>query len=327
MSAHPPYFANAEVLSLDPETVDCSGKRIGLFYPAKAAALGALIAEHGQNEPIKVVRNKAGRTRPWRLVAGLHRLEGIRQSGVASVYAIEVLGDEAYLDQVQASENMHRRELEPIERAMFVQAVADAARVRVLAEHGVSNHQALGAKARQNKVQYSDEQKADELARLACDNLSRAYGWNAEVSEALGMGKRDIQRSMRIYRCIVEPFPEHLDALKDHPVAKAADSLLKIAALGDVKLRRRVIEALVAGEQSLLDAMVKAGVAKEEQPRSAYDKFSGQMLDAWARLGTADKRRVIPALVRNIPEGMQDEFIAEIERQRAENAADGTQPQ
>lgn len=314
MSAHPPYFANAEVLSLDPETVDCSGKRIGLFYPAKAAALGALIAKHGQNEPIKVVRNKAGRARPWRLVAGLHRLEGIRQAGVASVYAIEVLGDEAYLDQVQASENMHRRELEPIERAMFVQAVADAARVRVLAEHGVSNQHALAGKARQNKVQYSDAEKAEEMAEAAVDNLSIAYGWKAETAAALGLGPKDIQRSMRIYRCIVEPFPEHLDALKDHPVAKVADSLLKIAAIKDVKLRRKVVEVLIAGPADLGLAMQMAGVTDAKVAPEPYQKFSSQILGGWQRLPTADKRRFIPELVAAIPPGMRTLFREELDR-------------
>lgn len=316
MSAHPPYFANAEVLSLCPSTIDASGKRIGLFYPAKAEALGLLIAQHGQNEPVKVVRNKAGRKQEWRLVAGFHRLEGIRSQGIGVVYAIEVLGDEAYLDQVQASENMHRRELEPLERAMFVQAVADAARTRLLSEHGVDSQQALAAKAkaRAGKVQYSDAEKADQDGEAASDNLSRAYGWNEHVSEALGMGRRDIQRSLRIYRCIVEPFPELIDDLKDHPVGKIADNLLKVAAIRDVRQRRFVIEALTAGTATLADALQIAGITDVKIAPEPFQKFSSQILGGWQRLGTADKRRFIPQLVEAIPAGMRALVREELDR-------------
>lgn len=302
MSAHPPYFSNAEVLTLDPTIIDADmAGRIGLYYADKCHALAALISAHGQNDPIKVVKVSKGK---WRLVAGLHRLHACMSLGI-DVRAIEVAGDAAELAHIQASENTHRRELEPLERALFVHAVADAAKARVLTEHGVENEQQLGGLKRQNKVQYSEIEKADEGAKAAMDNLSTAYGWKAEVAEAMGLGLKDIQRSMRIHRLIIAPFPEMIDAFKDHPVAKVADSLLKIAAIKSEVSRRRVIEILIAGPKDLDYALRSAGLIDDKPTPSAYQKFSSQILGGWSRLGTAERRKFIPELVAAIPDGMR----------------------
>jgi ParB family transcriptional regulator, chromosome partitioning protein len=315
MSAHPPYFANAEVLALDPTTIDTDmGGRIGLYYPDKCHALAALISVHGQNDPIKVVKAKGKYA--WRLVAGLHRLQACMSIGI-DVRAIEIIGrDDVELEQIQASENVDRRELEPLERAMFVRAVATAARLRVLKEHGVDNDKALAAKAkaRAGKVQYSELNKADEVAELAGDNLSLAYGWAENAAEALGMGKRDLQRSMRIHRMIIEPFPEMIDHFKDHPVAKVADNLLKIAAIKKEVQRRRVIEILLAGPKDLGFALKSAGVTEVKAAPEDYKKFSSQVIGGWNRLSTAEKRQFIPALAVVIPKGMRALVRDELDR-------------
>lgn len=310
MSAHPPYFANAEVLTLDPTTIDADmGGRIGLYYPAKCSALAALISAHGQNDPIKVVKDKSG----WRLVAGLHRLQACVSLGI-NVCAIEVMGDAADLERIQASENMDRRELEPLERAMFVRAVADAAKARVLAEHGVDNSKALAAKAKANKVQYSEIEKADETAEAARVNLTHAYSWRDETAEALGLDLNALKRSMRIHRMIIEPFPEMIDPFKDHPVAKVADSLLKIAAIKNEVQRRRVIEILLAGPKDLGFALKSAGVTEVKAAPEDYKKFSSQVIGGWSRLTTAQKRQFIPELAVVIPKGMRTLVRDELDR-------------
>ena len=319
MSEHPPYFANAEVLTLDPTTIDADmSGRIGLYYPDKCHALAALISVHGQNDPIKVVKAKGKYA--WRLVAGLHRLQACMSLGI-NVCAIEIIGrDDVALEQIQASENVDRRELEPLERALFVRAVATAARLRVLKEHGVDNDKALAAKAkaRAGKVQYSELDKADEVAELAGVNLTHAYGWREKTAAALGLDLNALKRSMRIHRMIIEPFPEMIDAFKDHPVAKVADSLLKIAAIKSEVSRRRVIEILLDGPKDLGMAMQMAGVTDVKVAPEPYAKFSSQVLGGWSRLGTADRRKLIPELVAAIPAGMRAEFVAEIKRIEAE---------
>ena len=323
MSAHPPYFANAEVLMLNPTTidVDVSG-RIGLYYPDKCHALAALISVHGQNDPIKVVKAKGKYA--WRLVAGLHRLHACMSLGI-NVCAIEIIGrDDVALEQIQASENVDRRELEPLERALFVRAVATAARLRVLKEHGVDNDKALAAKAkaRAGKVQYSELDKADEVAELAGDNLSLAYGWAEEAADALGMGKRDLQRSMRIHRMIIEPFPTLIDAFKDHPVAKVADSLLKIAAIKDDNTRLFVIEALLDGEQHLNAAMRAVGAKPKTAALEGYDKWTGQITSGISKLKFGDWSRFCPEFARHMSNERRVALRDALNEVIAENAGD-----
>ncbi|MCC6477971.1 MAG: ParB N-terminal domain-containing protein [Sphingomonadaceae bacterium] len=311
-----------QVLSLDPFTIDPDeAGRIGLFFPAKAEALGFLMQRDGQTDPIKVTKAPSGSNYEWKLVYGLHRLRGALSAGI-DVKAVAVEGSKAELEAIQASENINRRELEPLERALFVHAVASAAQWRVMNEHGVKSAQALGGKAKANKVQYSEIEKADEIAEAAGDNLSLAYGWANEAAEALGLGKRDLQRSMRIHRLIIQPFPELIDPFKDHPVAKVADSLLKIASIKDALKRKRVIEILIAGPNDLGFAMQSAGVTDQKPEPTPYTKFSSQMLGAWSRLGTADKRRFIPDLAAAIPAGMRKTMREELDRLDSEQGTD-----
>ena len=54
---HPPFFANAQVLALDPADV-LVPTRIGFLHEDKAVALGRLMAVDGQRTPINVVRGK-----------------------------------------------------------------------------------------------------------------------------------------------------------------------------------------------------------------------------------------------------------------------------
>lgn len=311
----------SEVLSLDPSTIDPDeAGRIGLFYPEKAEALGVLMAEHGQKTPISVISSFSDGQYKWKLVSGLHRLKACLAAGV-DVLAIAlpmISGSDGDAEFVQASENLHRRELEPLERAMFIRAMVDIVRAKVLKEYGVVSDKALAAKAKAARVQYSDAEKADELAEAAGANLARAYSWSEQVAEASGFGRSDIKRSMRIYRCIVEENRDLMDAFKDLDVAKSADALLKIAALKDAAIRRKVIETLITGPKDLGFVFQMLGIAPAKEEASTYSKFSSQILGGWTRLGTAEKRRFIPDLVGAIPQGMRALVREELDRLDAE---------
>ena len=282
------------IMMLDPFTVDPDrGGRIGLFFPAKAEALGLMIKANGQNDPIKVVRSRKAAFE-WTLVAGLHRLDGCLREGL-EVAAIEVDAD-ADLAAVQASENMDRRDLGPLERAMFVAAVADAAERRLKALHGDVSQQAMAGLARQNKVQFSDAEKADEEAAAARSNLSRAYGWRDETAEACGLSLSDLKRSMRIFRCIVAPNRDLMAAFQDHPVAQKASDLLELAGWKDAALRRKAIEALIGGPQDLGFVAAMLGVKPAPTAQTPYDKWTSQIRTGIGRLGTAEWRQFCPDL-------------------------------
>ena len=71
MSAAPTF--GEQLLRLAPSDIHIP-ERLGLFFPDKAAALGRLMAIHGQRTPITVRKSAKGIEQPWTLVTGMHRL-------------------------------------------------------------------------------------------------------------------------------------------------------------------------------------------------------------------------------------------------------------
>lgn len=288
--------------------------RIGLFYPAKAEALAALIATNGQTTPIWVRKTGNRAKTLWKLVAGLHRLRACEALDI-KVFAVEFTGTDDELRAYQASENVDRRELAPLERAMFVNAVVEATRSFVLKNFGVESDKALAAKAKAAKTQFGEFDLADADADAAGDNLSRAYGWADEAAAACGLGVRDLQRSLRIYRCIIGGNRDLIDAFKDHPVAQTADALLKIAAIKDHAVRRKVIETLIAGPKDLAYALQAHGLALPPAETNPYAKFTSQITGGWARLGLADQRAFVPQFVADMKPSIRQLLREELDKQ------------
>lgn len=295
-------LASAKLFELSPDHVD-EGDRIGFLHEDKAAALGRLMAVDGQRDPIKVVANPDNPDRPWTLVAGRHRLVGARIEGI-TVFAIEVSGKPEELVDLEASENLHRRPLSPLERAKFTAALVTAAQERIARQHGNLTHQQRGIKKRWAQVK-SGEIRVEQALKDETDDTSatiaQVYGWEESVSEALGMSKRTIHYDLTLYRLLIEPFPaEMVEALARHPIVGENGAQLKaLAAIKDEGQRRAVIEQLLADpELSADDARVQAGVDQRLTGATpvAHQKFYDQIEGGWSRLGLTEKRRFIPNL-------------------------------
>lgn len=306
-----------EILELPVGDIDPAlPSRIGLFFPEKAEALAALIGAHGQNDPIKVRHAGSRAAQPWTLVAGLHRLEACRQLG-QPVQAIAVEGSEDALLAIQASENLDRRTLSALERSMFVAAVADAAKRQAFELHGVDNDKALAAKAkaagdkmsaaeRLEKVMFSPVQKADveaELASFALRTIS--YSWNEKVAEVCEMTDRHLRRSLRIYRVIVEPNHDLMDAFKAHPVASNGNALLAICQKDKAPaLVRAVIEWLIAHPaETTADAAIDVVCGKAKAPKSDDQKRLSAFTSAFQRMTPREKKGALAFLAEHLPAG------------------------
>tara|TARA_R110000868_G_scaffold230335_2_gene483459 strand:+ start:1788 stop:2786 length:999 start_codon:yes stop_codon:yes gene_type:complete len=271
----------AVILSLCPDDV-LIGERLGAFWPDKAAALGKLMAEDGQNDPIKVRKSGPRAAKPWTLVAGLHRLEGAKIENLRIIDAIEVVGDETTLRRIEASENVERGSRSPIERACFVRAIADAAEQRLAGQHGGLSQQQIAIRARWDalKVKAAGIARDDEIAEAegdyTADILSGVYGWEESVAESLGMTSRTIRRDLALHRAIVAPFPHLYRDLATHPVVgENASALRDIAVVRDEGVRRHVIEALIANPaMTVLQAKVKVGIRDDAAPaKSGATKY------------------------------------------------------
>jgi len=294
-------LSNAKLFELSPEHVD-EGNRIGFLHEAMAAALGRTMAVFGQRDPIKVVANPKNPDKPWRLVTGMHRLICARIEGIP-VHAIEVTGKPEELADLEASENLHRRPLGPIERAMFVHSLANAAQERIAREHGTLRQQQLAIKARWDRVKAGEttaEQALTDEADDTVDKMSTVCGWREDAAEALGLGRKEIQRALTLYRMLVEPFPELTERLAKHPtIGENASALRQIAQVKDQAHRRAVIERLLDDEETTLEtAMAGLGIAKRTGPAPTADqKFISTAMDSLNRLSASAQKQHIDSII------------------------------
>lgn len=329
MSGGASLLADAKLFELSPDHVD-EGDRIGFLHDDKAAALGRLMAVDGQRDPIKVRANPKNPEKPWRLVTGMHRLIGARIECI-TVFAIEVSGKPEDMADLEASENIHRRPLAPIERAKFTTALVQAARDRLARENGDLSQQKLAAKARWDRVK-SGECRVEEALNSEADdahaNLARAYGWEESAVEALGISRRSIHRDLELYRLLIEPFPDLAEPLSRHPVVGENASQLKlIAQVKDEKQRRAVIEALLADDALSADvAREQAGIDRAKGPAALPEqKFADAVVGNLGRLGAAHQKRHLAPFVRalktdDVKRELRDLLNAEL------GEADGPEP-
>ena len=319
------------VLALSPHDI-LIGERLGAFWPDKAAALGRLIAEDGQNEPIKVRKNGPRAAKPWSLVAGHHRLIGAQMEHLAFIEAIEVVGDETTLRRIEASENVERGSRSPIERACFVRAIADAAEKRLAGQHEGLSQQQIAIRARWDALKVKapgvvrDDDLADAEADYTADILSGVYGWEESVADALGMSSRSVRRDLALHRAIVAPFPHLYRDLATHPVVgENAYALREIAAVKDEGSRRRLIEALIADPSAtVLMAKISVGIADAAPPPAqGATKYMNGVTANLARLSPAYQRQIAPSIVETMHESAVDALRAALDARAAAKAEGG----
>ena len=314
-----PLLTSAAVLELSPADVMIP-ERIGFLHEDKAAAIGRLMAVDGQRDPIKVARNLPSKSieavvaegkKPWRLVTGMHRLMGATYEGI-KVFAIEVKGKPEDLADLEASENLHRRPLGPIERAKFTAALVTAAQERIARAHGDLDQYQRGAKARWDRVKHFEETAEAALRDETEDayaKMAQAYSWEESVGEALDMSRRTIHRDLALFRLVIEPFPDLAEQLAKHPVAGENGAQLKaLTQLKDEGVRRKVIEALLADpEIGVEDAKIAAGAGGTVPLATpvAHQKHYNAIEGAWSRLSLDQKRQFVPKLASMLTPDMK----------------------
>ena len=288
----PSILADAQILELDPNTIDIDvSGRIGFFFPDKAAAFGRIMRKDGQQDLVKVSRASAGGAFAWNLHVGLHRTVGARDEGLP-IYAIEVSGTPEQLAQLEASENLIRRVVEPIEKAKFVGAFCDAVQARHAREHGKLTQQQLAAKKRWSEARNSKaatETALQEEVTHAAATMAGVYGWQESAVEAFGFSERTIQRSIKIYRQLIAPFPPELvRALADHPAGKEQKQLLDLASIETDEWRLEVVQALVADHElsvpSALELFALGPQRGTGQPQPQHRRYEDTIIATWGRL-------------------------------------------
>lgn len=327
MSAH-----NPAIFKLDPRTIVVE-ERIGIFWPEKATGYGALMARDGQNEPIKIRWRGKGDARDAVLVVGYHRLRGAIEFDLPFIDCMEAKGTRDQLRLIEASENMDRRDLEPIERALFVRARVDLAKARVATANAGYSPQELAAAARWNNVRNNvavrpDEKVAAEAAYAECISCT-PHGWSENVAESLGMSRRSLFDSLKIHRQLIEPFERELwEALARVPLGRKKTSLFELADIADEETRRLVIDTIVGDDmgeiKSVSDAMIAAGAkaAAGKVRLSGDTKHINGAQSALLRLSSAGWRSFAPVLAEMAKPAALRELRAAIDARLAEIGED-----
>jgi ParB family transcriptional regulator, chromosome partitioning protein len=287
------------------------GKRIGLYWPEKAAAYGQLIKAEGQNDPIKVRRKGPRAAQRWTLVVGLHRLRGMEMAGLTDIQAIEVSGAPDELRRIEASENMHRRDFNPLERAMFVKAMADDARARWRAGHDDSqSDQEIGQikrwqeEALRSRGELGPEEIAEKQAEHSADTMSGLYSWQEEAAASIGFGVRQLRRDLFLHRQLIEPFPELARQFALLPVAEKQSDMLKLAKIDAAtpmsfnreRLMAWLVEHPGASLAEALDAVPVTGAEKVKAPAQGQTKFMNNADANLRRLSASSWREWAPSL-------------------------------
>lgn len=318
---------DARILELDPNIidVDLSG-RIGFYFEDKAVAFGRLLAVDGQRDVVKVSRAPAASKYKWLLHVGLHRTMGARFEGLP-IYAIEVSGKPEQLAQLETSENLDRRVLEPLERAKFIGAYCQAIQERLARENGNLKQQQLAIKSRWAKAKNhkaETESALQAMSEYTAATVAAVYGWQESAAEVFGLSKRTIRNALKIHRQIVVPFnPELVRALADHPiVGRDQKQLLDLASIEREDLRLQALEALLADlEMSIAGALVQVGVDSPAKAVPTKDvKFASTITDSWGRLTLGAKRAFLPEFAKLLTADMRQQMRAALD---AEDERDG----
>jgi ParB family transcriptional regulator, chromosome partitioning protein len=293
--------------------------RIGFYWPEKAIALGKLMLVDGQLTPISLCKNGPRSEKPYRLVAGLHRLNGARMVGMRTVRYEEYFGDPKELEFIEASENMHRRDFGPIERSMFVASLADAYEARSMAASSNMSQQQAAIQARWDAVRANKilpaKNAASEHASYVTQSLRSVYGWQDEAAEALGMSVRSLQTYLFINRqiCGLVNGTKHeiemqtqgwLHHLARHALGQKLANVMEIAKIADAKARRAVIDYICAHDdvESVEHAKIGAQIseAKAKTPAAGQTKFMNNAQANLSRLSAASWTQWAPHLAQEI---------------------------
>ncbi|WP_020179822.1 ParB N-terminal domain-containing protein [Methylopila sp. M107] len=251
--------ATLDTLSLD--LIDVNDDRLRPLDVAWAEVLAASMAAKGLTHRI-VVRPSAAEVGRWSLVAGRHRLAAAGICGWTEIpVEIRSLTDaEARL--VEIDENLMRRELSALDRAIFL-----SERKRVWED--LYPQVAKGGDQKVKQIQRSDQN----------DIMS----FSSDVADRTGLSRRTIQRSIAL---VADLSPEVIAAARGTYLENHAADLAHLANLrSDEQIE--VAKALSAGR------IKRVGEFRAPAVLPADERQFNALVEAWSRGSEKARRRFL----------------------------------
>jgi hypothetical protein len=234
-----------------------TGGRLRAVDPAKVSGIKASIREIGLRTPITVAATRDGDDWSFRLVAGAHRLEALRQLGEEFVDAYVMEGDPEDIELWEIDENFARAELSDAQRA----------------EHHVRREAIL---IRKGVVSSGPGQPKKNSAKLA--------KYSELAATALGVGERTVHRDLARGKKID---PEVLAEVAGTALDKGV-VLDELASTPREQQREKLSEIASRG--------LRARVSPAPDPLNeleATEKQLTALMAAWNRAGAEARRRFL----------------------------------
>ncbi len=287
------------------------GDRLRDIDPVWAHALGQVMLREGQRTPTEICR-LPGSTR-WTLVSGGHRLAGAIDAEIVYLRAEIVSADRTDRKMREVSENLWRRDLEPIDRAAFIAQLVSLRRAKAGLEEVAS---------RDAKVPLSLKKQVDLEAGEMLETISSTYGFTEEIGDELGFSGRTIRNDLMLYRGLAPSLVEKLRAQR-HPVLRNASQLRTLAKLQSEE-QKRVVWALTNSSASVAEALAIAR-GETKRPADPEAKRLSAFIGAFQRMSLAEKKGALAHLAGMLPAGTsigagKPSFSPEHERYRDEAA-------
>lgn len=257
-----------------------------------AEALGQIMLREGQRTPIEVCRLPGANS--FTLVTGGHRHAAAGLAGIVHLKAEIVSADRDDRRMREVSENLWRKDLDPIDRAAFVAEAVSIHKRRA----GVA-----AAARRDASVPHAKAITAE--AQDTLDTMSNVYGWTDEVGAELGFSGRTLRRDLYVYRRLAPSMIDRLRAER-HPVVRNATQLRALAKL-EPPVQRDVVDTLI-GANGWEPAKTVAEAVRRTQPAATKatvpgDKRLSTFLGAFSRMTLAEKKGALEALQSQLPAG------------------------
>ena len=239
------------------------GDRLRELDSAHADLIGDSLDREGQFQAIEVAPYRTGKFE-WKLVFGLHRLEGARRKGKTHIEAKRAEGDVDRLQLREIEENLFRRDLTALDRAFAVE--------RWFHLNGVVR-----------------QPGADEESVANQSFAKIAKRLTAKVAERAGLSERSIYNDLKLAR-LLAAVRKDISAL---PVAGNGAELMMLARMNSEK-RAATIKALRTGK-----TFKEATASKKTKP-SEKDRHLSALIALWRKTPVAAKRAFVKAFDREL---------------------------
>lgn len=250
----------ADLRTIEIARIDAS-ERLRPVDPAYVEVIAASMAQIGLTEPI-TVRPDPAKPGFYLLVAGAHRFFAAKLVlGWTEIAAILTPLRDAEARLVEIDENLMRRELGALDRAVFL---AERKRLWETAHPFVKN----GGDPKTKK-----KQRDSQMANLAIWNFSK------ETSERTGLSERTVRRAVAL---VADLSPDVIARIRGTYLEDHASDLEKLAGLHPDE-QDEIAERFASGEiKRLSEHRPPARVSAEQRQMANF-------LEAWSRMSSKER--------------------------------------